>query len=99
MATRKETRHSDIEPVGAGGEIGAGQSGKPLHKPAYVADRERVGAGGPLGDPGAEIAKEKKKSAASDAVHEIVEDERRHGEIAIGAEPDQKDELDRHGKP
>jgi hypothetical protein len=43
----------DIERVGAGGEVGQGQSGTPLHKPHGVRDRElgeRVGAGGPIGE-------------------------------------------------
>ena len=43
-----------IERVGAGGEVGQGQSGVPLHKPQGKRDRElgpreRVGAGGPVG--------------------------------------------------
>jgi hypothetical protein len=45
----------DIERVDAGGEVGQGQSGTPLHKPHGVRDRElgereRVGAGGPIGE-------------------------------------------------
>jgi hypothetical protein len=45
-----------IERVGAGGEVGKGQSGVPLHKPMgrrdrELGDRERVGAGGPIGEP------------------------------------------------
>lgn len=44
-----------IEKVGAGGEVGAGQSGVPLHKPQGKRDRElgpreRVGAGGLIGE-------------------------------------------------
>ena len=45
-----------IERVGAGGEVGEGQSGAPLHKPEgrrdrELGDRERVGAGGLIGEP------------------------------------------------
>ena len=45
-----------IERVGAGGAVGQGQSGRPLHQPKGVRDRElgareRVGAGGPVGKP------------------------------------------------
>jgi hypothetical protein len=48
--------HEAVERVGAGGEVGEGQSGAPLHKPQgqrdrELGERERVGAGGPLGDP------------------------------------------------
>lgn len=44
-----------VEPVGAGGEVGEGQSGAPLHQPhgkrdRELGERERVGAGGPLGE-------------------------------------------------
>jgi hypothetical protein len=47
-----------IERVGAGGQVGEGQSGVPLHKPqgrrdAELGPRERVGAGGQVGSPGA----------------------------------------------
>jgi len=47
-----------IERVGAGGQVGEGQSGVPLHKPqgrrdAELGPRERVGAGGQVGNPGA----------------------------------------------
>lgn len=43
-----------IERVGAGGQVGEGQSGVPLHKPegqrdAELGPRERVGAGGQVG--------------------------------------------------
>jgi hypothetical protein len=45
-----------IERVGAGGQVGEGQSGVPLHKPqgrrdAELGPRERVGAGGQVGAP------------------------------------------------
>ncbi len=45
-----------IERVGAGGEVGEGQAGAPLHKPEgrrdrELGERERAGAGGPVGDP------------------------------------------------
>jgi hypothetical protein len=44
-----------IERVGAGGEVGQGQAGVPLHKPQgrrdrELGERERVGAGGPIGE-------------------------------------------------
>ena len=39
-----------IERVGAGGQIGEGQTGTPLHKPDKVTPRERVGAGGQIGE-------------------------------------------------
>ena len=44
-----------IERVGAGGEVGEGQAGEPLHHPQGRRDRElgpreRVGAGGPIGE-------------------------------------------------
>jgi len=55
---REPTKKSrdGIERVGAGGEVGKGQTGAPLHEPHGVRDRElgereRVGAGGPIGDP------------------------------------------------
>jgi hypothetical protein len=53
---------SKIERVGAGGQVGEGQSGVPLHKPqgrrdAELGPRERVGAGGQVG----ELPSEKKK--------------------------------------
>jgi hypothetical protein len=45
-----------IERVGAGGQVGEGQAGVPLHKPqgrrdAELGPRERVGAGGEIGTP------------------------------------------------
>ncbi|HXE29633.1 MAG TPA: hypothetical protein VN656_14030 [Stellaceae bacterium] len=51
----KQPKH-EIERVGAGGQVGEGQSGVPLHKPqgrrdAELGPRERVGAGGKVGDP------------------------------------------------
>jgi hypothetical protein len=60
MQSEKETvtrknPEPEIERVGAGGEIGNGQSGTPLHKPHGIRDRElgkreRVGAGGEVGN-------------------------------------------------
>jgi len=60
MQPEKETamqkdHKPEIERVGAGGEIGSGQSGTPLNKPHGVRDRElgkreRVGAGGEVGN-------------------------------------------------
>lgn len=54
----KQPEHK-IERVGAGGQVGEGQSGVPLHKPqgrrdAELGPRERVGAGGQVGAPGSE---------------------------------------------
>jgi hypothetical protein len=54
----KQPEHG-IERVGAGGQVGEGQSGVPLHKPqgrrdAELGPRERVGAGGQVGNPGPE---------------------------------------------
>jgi hypothetical protein len=51
----KQPGHT-IERVGAGGQVGEGQSGVPLHKPegrrdAELGPRERVGAGGQVGNP------------------------------------------------
>lgn len=51
-----ESTSEGIERVGAGGEVGEGQSGAPLHKPLgrrdrELGERERVGAGGPIGEP------------------------------------------------
>jgi hypothetical protein len=53
--TTKQPEHK-IERVGAGGQVGEGQSGVPLHKPqgrrdAELGPRERVGAGGQVGTP------------------------------------------------
>ena len=44
-----------IERVGAGGQVGEGQAGAPLHKPEgkrdrELGERERVGAGGKVGE-------------------------------------------------
>ena len=54
----KQPEHK-IERVGAGGQVGEGQSGVPLHKPegkrdAELGPRERVGAGGQVGAPRSE---------------------------------------------
>ena len=51
----KQPEHK-IERVGAGGQVGEGQAGVPLHKPqgrrdAELGPRERVGAGGQVGAP------------------------------------------------
>ena len=51
----KQVEHK-IERVGAGGQVGEGQSGVPLHKPqgrrdAELGPRERVGSGGQVGKP------------------------------------------------
>lgn len=51
-----ETRPTpSIERVGAGGKIGQGQTGEPLHKPQgkrdrELGERERFGAGGKVGE-------------------------------------------------
>jgi hypothetical protein len=57
MKDTLKAKHSneEIEKLGAGGEIGEGQSGVPLHKPhgkrdAELGPRERVGAGGEVGE-------------------------------------------------
>jgi hypothetical protein len=61
MQPQKEVRMAKpdehgIERVGAGGQIGEGQTGTPLHHPDKKAhpgvedDRERVGAGGKIGE-------------------------------------------------
>jgi hypothetical protein len=46
---------SDIVRVGAGGEVGQGQTGEALHKPQgqrdrELGERERFGAGGKVGE-------------------------------------------------
>lgn len=48
-------QQAPVERVGAGGQVGEGQSGVPLHKPEGKRDRElgpreRVGAGGQVGE-------------------------------------------------
>jgi len=53
--TKSKHPEDEIEKVGAGGEVGQGQSGVPLHKPhghrdAELGPRERVGAGGEVGE-------------------------------------------------
>jgi hypothetical protein len=97
MQQAKYTAKPDIERVGAGGEIGKGQSGVPLHKPHGVRDRElgereRVGAGGPIGQLG-ESHEADREAAISDATHEVVEAEIEAGDVAPATEPDQKDEV------
>jgi hypothetical protein len=87
-AEKATKRPGAIELVGPAGDVGAGQAGKPLHKPDCVVDRERVGAGGPLGG-----ENEDGKSPATDVTHEIVDEERRRGEVAVSADPDQKGEI------
>jgi hypothetical protein len=52
---KAKDRQEGIEKVGAGGEVGQGQSGVPLHKPQgkrdrELGERERVGNGGPIGE-------------------------------------------------
>jgi hypothetical protein len=50
-----KARPEKIERVGAGGQVGEGQAGVPLHKPQgrrdrELGERERVGAGGAVGE-------------------------------------------------
>ena len=52
---KERVEKGPIEKVGAGGQVGEGQSGVPLHKPQGERDRElgpreRVGAGGVVGE-------------------------------------------------
>ena len=52
---RAKDPQEGIEKVGAGGQVGEGQSGVPLHQPQGKRDRElgpreRVGNGGPIGE-------------------------------------------------
>jgi hypothetical protein len=65
MPEHEKLPRDEVERVGAGGEIGKGQSGAPLHKPHGVRDRElgereRVGAGGPIGAPKSGDKKDRK---------------------------------------
>ncbi|HEY3916616.1 MAG TPA: hypothetical protein VGL83_02425 [Stellaceae bacterium] len=51
----KKDSPETIERVGAGGQVGEGQAGAPLHKPQgkrdrELGERERVGAGGQVGE-------------------------------------------------
>ena len=57
MGEARKARDSkdESERVGAGGAVGEGQAGVPLHKPQgrrdrELGERERVGAGGPVGE-------------------------------------------------
>lgn len=96
MAADEKTKSApiDIERVGAGGVVGEGQGGTPLHQPQGKRDRalgprERVGAGGTVGKPEAQGG----EASAGDAVDEVVTDEQRRGEVNPAAEPDQKDDI------
>ena len=89
-----EQQSHKIERVGAGGEVGKGQAGAPLHKPQgkrdrELGERERVGAGGPVGS-----GKAGDRSEAIDkALHEVVEKEIASGDAEPAIEPDQKPEV------
>jgi hypothetical protein len=87
---------TDIEPVGAGGEVGQGQSGQPLHKPhgvrdREIGDRERVGSAGPIGNP--KTAENDRNSAFDRATRELIREEIERGDANPTADPDQKDET------
>lgn len=88
-------RSREIERVGAGGEVGEGQAGAPLHKPQgkrdrELGERERVGAGGAVG--GNESV-EDKRAAINKALHDVVEREIARGDAESSIEPDQKPEV------
>jgi hypothetical protein len=92
----EKNSQDQIERFGAGGEVGKGQSGTPLHRPRGVRDRElgkreRVGAGGPIGQLDANDKKDR-DNVIDSATHEIVEDEIRSGDATPAADPDQKNE-------
>jgi hypothetical protein len=97
MPETEKQPQAAIERVGAGGEVGKGQTGTPLHKPHGVRDRElgereRVGAGGPIGNLNSD-AKTDRNDAIDDATREIVEAEIETGAAGHSVEPDQKDEV------
>jgi hypothetical protein len=53
--TETRNKQSEIVRVGAGGEVGQGQTGEALHKPhgkrdCELGERERFGAGGKIGE-------------------------------------------------
>ena len=90
-----DDRSERIERVGAGGQVGEGQSGVPLHKPQgkrdrELGDRERVGAGGQVGG---DEAKQKKIADLEKALHDVVEKEIARGDAEPDMEPDQKSET------
>ncbi len=97
MQQAKKPAEPGYDRLGAGGEVGQGQSGVPLHKPHGVRDRElgereRVGAGGPVGQP-EEAAVTPREKAISDATRQVVEAEIEAGETPPAIEPDQKAEV------
>ena len=92
----KETSSDTIERVGAGGEVGEGQAGAPLHKPQgrrdhELGERERVGAGGPVG--GNKPTSEERGAAIDKALHEVIEKEIASGDAQATVDPDQKSET------
>lgn len=92
----KETSSDTVERVGAGGEVGEGQAGVPLHKPQgrrdrELGERERVGAGGPVG--GDQKADDKRGAAIEKALHDVIEKEIASGDAQPTVDPDQKPEL------
>ena len=92
----KETSSDAVERVGAGGEVGEGQAGVPLHKPQgrrdrELGERERVGAGGLVGgDPKTD---DKGGAAIEKALHDVIEKEIASGDAQPTVDPDQKPEL------
>ena len=92
MSGKSGNRSETIERVGAGGQVGQGQAGVPLHKPQgrrdrELGDRERVGAGGAVGGEG---PPRKKGEDLEKALHEVVEKEIARGDAEPTIEPDQK---------
>lgn len=92
----KETSSDTVERVGAGGEVGEGQAGEPLHKPQgrrdrELGERERVGAGGPVG--GDQATDGKRDAAIDKALHEVIEKEIASGDAQQTVDPDQKPEI------
>lgn len=92
----RETSSDAVERVGAGGEVGEGQAGEPLHKPQgrrdrELGERERVGAGGPVG--GDQETDDKRGAAMEKALHEVIEKEIASGDAQQTVDPDQKPEV------
>ena len=91
----KETSSDTVERVGAGGEVGEGQAGEPLHKPQgrrdrELGERERVGAGGPVGG---DKSGDEGSAAIDKALHDVIEKEIASGDAQPTVEPDQKPEI------
>lgn len=91
-----DERSREVERVGAGGEVGKGQAGAPLHKPQgkrdrELGERERVGAGGKVGE--GQAGGKDRSEAIEKALHEVVEKEIAQGDAEPTIEPDQKSEI------